>query len=66
MSSRIRDNIEHLKILGKEKKIKQATSLLKINSYQELDDAANNTSETEKKSEESNLGVEESIARIEE
>jgi hypothetical protein len=66
MSSRIRDNIEHLKILGKEKKIKQATSLLKINSYQELDDAANNTSESEKKSEESNLGVEESIARIEE
>jgi hypothetical protein len=66
MSSRIRDNIEHLKILGKEKKMQQATSLLKINSYQELDDAANNTSESEKKSEESNLGVEESIARIEE
>jgi hypothetical protein len=66
MSSRIRDNIEHLKILGKEKKMQQATSLLKINSYQELDDAANNTSESEKKSEESNLGVEESVARIEE
>jgi len=32
MSARIRDNIEHLKILGKEKKLQQANSLLKINS----------------------------------
>ena len=66
MSARIRDNIEHLKILGKEKKLHQANSLLKINSQQDMDDAGNNTSESEKESEEQNSGIEESIARVEE
>ncbi len=65
MSARIRDNIEHLKILGKEKKLQQANSLLKINSQQDMDDAGNNTSESEKGSEEQNSGIEESIARVE-